>query len=197
MNLFYILFPLIILFIQESKQELLPKEYFPLAVGNQWYYIGDNEKVQKRNTYYRQMYDYSESRQVVSEVDIRGEKFFLIVYKRLDPFDGKIFKIDSAYFAYRGTKIIKIPASKMLDSSAVITYMDFSIELNKPIRFSRNDIIYEQVLRTEGDSIITSYSSLRGGLDSGAQFSLKKGIGLFSHSTFIGGTYQLIRFVLK
>lgn len=166
--------------------------FFPLAVGNKWYY---NSYHLNNPNFDSTKYDMSW--EILSEKKLGNKIFHLIESVRYNA-DSTIYRIDSIYYAIRGDSLFLINTGQPFTESSIelrglFNNQQYEYFIVKP----DSDGNYLGYLINKTDSTNTFYYFKDGWMDSGWQMTYQKKIGYIESHSGWGLGSKLVKYTLK
>ena len=167
--------------------QLARDSFFPLAVGNVWYYSSYS---------YGTMADtskFDERKEVISHKYL-GNKDFYLLFDSYYNTDGSVRAIDSLYYSLYDDTLLIIHANTPFTDSSISLARIFPPTASDSFRFGDG---YEGSLVSQSDSIVVYSFWKPDWMDSGWNETYKKNIGMIDTHSGWGIGSMLVKYYLK
>lgn len=164
-----------------EKNKISNTEYFPLCVGNKWFY---KEWDYNTNSFeHPEVITYDYIIEVTSKMFINDKLFYFVKSKRFN-WDGSIFFRDSIYYSVTGDTVFQI-RPELLSSQDTLSIKAILCDTGYvSFKMKWFDFYVSGRISKIEDSLITVSYWRERWMDSGYELKFKKGIGLFEDHAY-------------
>jgi len=163
-------------------------DYFPLQIGNKWYYSSDKS----------QSLDKATKWEIVSAIVINDIEYYLV--EKTHPYSTK----DTSYYRYEDSKLIELFIDKSKNNYYLESiFADFNILENDFFNYyaesdNDEDIYYKVTLKEKTTSSITLFYNIIQFRDTEHSITFQENKGIVETFSYASGSYNyLIHYELK
>ncbi len=169
----------------EPTIESPDSNYFPLAIGNKWYFkLWDQNKEE-----FRYPESYSRIEEIISTRNLNERLFYLVERSYLHS-TGEVWRKDSIYYNISGDTLYQILNKWSFSTESLSVLAIFADTNNVKFQMKWNDDVYEVYSRFETDSSMNFVYYRPNWVDSGSERVFKKNIGIGEYISYQTVTYD-------
>lgn len=175
--------------IEPQKDKDISSPYFPLTLGNKWYY--------KYWDRFNSTFIYPESiiltEEVISTHALNNKLFFLIERCNLN-IDGSIRRKDSVYYNFSGDTLYQILSDWEFSEESLSIRAIFANTGHVSYQMKWYDQYYEAYSRLETDTTVNFVFYRPQWVDSGSEWKFKKNVGICDYLSYQTNGKKLVSY---
>jgi hypothetical protein len=160
-------------------KEKINSNYFPLSIGNKWYYkYWDNF-----NSEFVYPESIAKTEEIISTKSLNNKLFFLVEHSYLN-LDGSVRISDSVYLHMSGDTLYQLKSEWKFEEESLSIAAIFADSGNVNFQMKWYDYYYEVYSRFETDSTMNFVYYVPNTVDSGSERQYKRNIGICDYISY-------------